>query len=127
MGQYRRSQPDRRQYERPSWLRAQLRRRPRPLWVLITAHVLALNLELVPAAQARAVAESLRALLRAKGDHLDTGFVGTYQLCPTLSRLGMTDVAYTLLLNEDYPSWLHQNHRDPYFQKYAPIQVCCPD
>ena len=47
MGQYRRSQPDRRQYERPSWLRAQLRRRPRPLWVLITAHVLALGIALL--------------------------------------------------------------------------------
>ena len=73
-----------------------------------TAHVLALNLELLPAEQTKTVAEGLRALLRAKGDHLDTGFVGTYQLCPTLSKCGMTDVAYTLLFNEDFPGWLYE-------------------
>ena len=73
-----------------------------------TAHVLALNLELAPPEHARAVADALRALIRAKGDHLDTGFVGTYQLCPTLTRYGMTDVAYTLLFNRDFPSWLYE-------------------
>ena len=48
---------------------------------------------------------SARAL---RHDHLDTGFVGTYQLCPTLSKCGMTDAAYTLLFNEDFPSWLYE-------------------
>ncbi|MBQ9010179.1 MAG: family 78 glycoside hydrolase catalytic domain [Clostridia bacterium] len=73
-----------------------------------TAHVLALNLDLVPPEQRPVVAAGLRERLQARGDHLDTGFVGTYQLCPVLSRYGMTDVAYTLLLNEDYPSWLYE-------------------
>ncbi len=73
-----------------------------------TAHVLALNLDLAPEGTERRTAEALRALLKAKGDHLDTGFVGTYQLCPTLTRFGMSDVAYTLLLNEDYPGWLYE-------------------
>ena len=76
-----------------------------------TAHVLSLNLELAPPEHARAVADALRALIRAKGDHLDTGFVGTYQLCPTLTRYGMTDVAYTLLFNRDFPSWLYEVDR----------------
>jgi alpha-L-rhamnosidase len=73
-----------------------------------TAHVLALHLEIVPKAHREALAHRLRKLIRRKGDHLDTGFVGTYQLCPTLSKYGMTDVAYQLLFHEDYPSWLYQ-------------------
>ena len=29
-------------------------------------------------------------------------------MCPVLSENGMNDLAYTLLLNEDYPGWLHE-------------------
>ena len=73
-----------------------------------TAHVLALNLDLVPPEHIGTVVTGLRERLRIKNDHLDTGFVGTYQLCPVLSRFGLTDVAYTLLFNEDFPSWLYE-------------------
>lgn len=40
--------------------------------------------------------------------HLTTGFVGTAYLCKTLSESGLDDLAYRLLLNEDYPSWLYE-------------------
>lgn len=40
--------------------------------------------------------------------HLNTGFVGTAYLCKCLSKAGHTDAAYTLLFNEDYPSWLYE-------------------
>jgi alpha-L-rhamnosidase len=39
--------------------------------------------------------------------HLRTGFVGTPYLCRVLSNSGANDLAYTLLLNEDNPSWLY--------------------
>lgn len=38
--------------------------------------------------------------------HLTTGFLGVGYLCPVLSDTGRTDLAYKLLLNDNYPSWL---------------------
>jgi alpha-L-rhamnosidase len=39
--------------------------------------------------------------------HLKTGFVGTPYFCNVLSENGANDYAYTLLLNNDFPSWLY--------------------
>src|SRR5690606_41284435 len=47
------------------------------------------------------------AKLKKDNTHLQTGFVGTPYLCRVLSNIGANDMAYTLLLNEDYPSWLY--------------------
>ena len=47
MSQYRRGQSGRQQYGRPSWFMAQLRRRPKPLWMVLIAHVLALGIALL--------------------------------------------------------------------------------
>lgn len=47
----------------------------------------------------------LKRKLEERGIHLSTGFNGCRYLLPTLSRLGMDEYAYTLLLNKDYPSW----------------------
>ncbi len=38
--------------------------------------------------------------------HLNTGFLGTPLLNPVLTKFGRTDLAYKLLYNEDYPSWI---------------------
>ncbi len=38
--------------------------------------------------------------------HLNTGFVETPLLLPALSAHGMNNLAYSILLNETYPSWL---------------------
>ena len=38
---------------------------------------------------------------------LQTGFVGTPLLCPTLTSLGEEERAFRLLLNEAYPGWLY--------------------
>ena len=73
-----------------------------------TAMTLALYLDLVPEAHRERLKADLRRKLEARNWHLDTGFVGTYFLCQTLTRNGMGDIAYTLLLNEDYPSWLYE-------------------
>ena len=41
------------------------------------------------------------------GSKLQTGFVGTPYLLHVLSSYGHTDLAYTLLLRTEYPSWLY--------------------
>ncbi|MDQ4114490.1 MAG: glycoside hydrolase family 78 protein [Actinomycetota bacterium] len=38
-------------------------------------------------------------------NHLATGFVGTPELLPALSAAGHDDLAFTLLLNDTFPSW----------------------
>jgi alpha-L-rhamnosidase len=53
------------------------------------------------------VAHDLIERLNKDNTHLRTGFVGTPYLCRVLSNIGANDLAYTLLLNEDYPSWLY--------------------
>lgn len=52
--------------------------------------------------------QQLRRLFALSGDKLRTGFVGTPLLGNVLSANGMSDLAYELLLNEEYPGWLHE-------------------
>lgn len=72
-----------------------------------TAYAVALYMDLVPEAFRSRVVESLRKRLRQDRNHLRTGFVGTPYLNSALSENGATDLGYTLLLNDDYPSWLY--------------------
>lgn len=73
-----------------------------------TAMVMALSMGLVPEEHRERIRADLKKKLEARDWHMDTGFVGTYYLCQTLTDNGMADIAYTLLLNEDYPSWLYE-------------------
>ena len=73
-----------------------------------TAMALALYLDLVPEQFRDRVINDLKKKLDDRNIHLDTGFVGTHILNRVLSANGLSDYAYTLLLNEDYPSWLYQ-------------------
>lgn len=50
---------------------------------------------------------ALYELVRENNCHLNTGFVGTPILCPALSVTGHHDTAVTVLLQEDFPSWLY--------------------
>ena len=52
------------------------------------------------------VADRLVELVRAAGDHLDTGFLATPYLLPVLADAGHLDVAYELLFQDTAPSWL---------------------
>ncbi|WP_308638786.1 alpha-L-rhamnosidase [Paenibacillus silvisoli] len=72
-----------------------------------TALVVALYMDLAPEKDRIRVADSLRERLKKDHNHLKTGFVGTPYLCKALSETGYPDLAYTLLLNKDYPSWLY--------------------
>lgn len=70
-----------------------------------TVHLLTLAFDLHPNRE-KATAALENRLEWSKGK-LQTGFVGTPLLCPTLSALGFHDQAYKLLLNEDLPGWLY--------------------
>ena len=52
--------------------------------------------------------QMMKKLLRDNKNKLNTGFVGTPLLCNVLTDHGMTDAAYRLLLNEEYPGWLYE-------------------
>jgi alpha-L-rhamnosidase len=72
-----------------------------------TAMVVALFMDLVPEQHKDRLEETLREKMRKDHYHLKTGFVGTPYLCQVLSAHGSNDLAYRLLLHEDYPSWLY--------------------
>lgn len=55
----------------------------------------------------QAAADQLAAMVKECGIQLQTGFVGTPYMLHTLSEYGYSDLAYSLLLKEDYPSWLY--------------------
>ncbi|GIL23194.1 MAG: alfa-L-rhamnosidase [Bacteroidota bacterium] len=79
----------------------------RPVSSTQTAYVLALNFDMLPENLRTYAAEKLVENIKNYGNHLTTGFLGTPYLCHVLSRFGYDDVAYTLLLQETYPSWLY--------------------
>ncbi len=72
-----------------------------------TAYVLALNFDMLPESLRTQAAEKLAENVKNYGNHLTTGFLGTPYLCHVLGRYGYNDVAYSLLMQETYPSWLY--------------------
>jgi alpha-L-rhamnosidase len=76
-----------------------------------TAYLLALAFNLLPENVRARAAERLVENIRGRDWHLSTGFIGISHLNPTLTLTGHAEVAYRLLLREDYPSWLYPvNH-----------------
>ncbi len=74
-----------------------------------TEHVLALYFNLTD--EPEKIAAELNEMIIANGNRLQTGFVGTPYLLHALSNNRYTETAYSLLLQEDYPSWLYEvNH-----------------
>lgn len=49
----------------------------------------------------------LAELVEQNGNKLTTGFVGTPYLCHALTENGRADLAYELVLQREYPSWLY--------------------
>lgn len=72
-----------------------------------TAYTLALNFDMLPEDQRAEAAKRLVMNIKTYNNHLTTGFLGTPYLCDVLTRFGYLDVAYTLLTQESYPSWLY--------------------
>lgn len=72
-----------------------------------TAYALALYMDFAPEGSKEKTASFLKNKLKLNKGYLETGFVGTYILNKVLSDHGNNDLAYKLLLNEEYPSWLY--------------------
>jgi alpha-L-rhamnosidase len=72
-----------------------------------TAYVLALQFDLLPEALRPQAVGRLVENIERYDNHLTTGFLGTPYLCHVLSRFGREEVAYRLLMQETYPSWLY--------------------
>ena len=72
-----------------------------------TSYVLALMFNLLPDDLNEKAVKFLVEDIKSRRNHLSTGFLGTPYLCHVLSDNGYTDVAYDLLLQESYPSWLY--------------------
>jgi alpha-L-rhamnosidase len=72
-----------------------------------TAYVLALHFGLLDGDWAKPAAQHLVKAIERQDWHLSTGFVGLSYLCPVLTDSGNLDVAYKLLNNDTYPSWLY--------------------
>ena len=72
-----------------------------------TEKVLSLAFGIITGKEADALAEALAKQIAENGDRLSTGFLGTYNLCPTLSAFGQDKTAYNLLLQRNEPSWLY--------------------
>ena len=71
-----------------------------------TAYALALAFDLLPESLVPKASEYFANDVQKFG-HLTTGFVGTPLLCKTLSAIGRDDLAFMLLNNKQYPSWLY--------------------
>lgn len=72
-----------------------------------TSYVLALMFNLLPENLRAKSAAFLVEDIKSRNNHLSTGFLGTIYLCHVLTAAGYTNVAYDLLLQESYPSWLY--------------------
>jgi alpha-L-rhamnosidase len=72
-----------------------------------TAYVLALQFDMLPESQREQAVDRLVDNIKRYGYHLTTGFLGTPYLCHVLSRFGREDMAYELLMQDTYPSWLY--------------------
>jgi alpha-L-rhamnosidase len=72
-----------------------------------TAYAVSLMFDLLEEKDRLRTAGMLADHVKENGVHLTTGFVGTPYLCLVLSRYGYTDLAYELVLQKEYPSWLY--------------------
>ncbi len=76
-----------------------------------TGYLLALHTDMFNSGEIPAAADSLERKIIENGYKLSTGFVGTAILCKTLAKFGKNNIAYSLLLQTEDPSWLYSVHQ----------------
>jgi alpha-L-rhamnosidase len=97
-----------------------------------TSNAIPLAFGMVPAGSVASVVAGLVADILARGNHLNTGCLGTSELLPVLTAHGHADVAHAVATQRTYPSWgywfdngadtmwemweLDSRSRDHYFQ-----------
>lgn len=69
------------------------------------AYALAIVFDLLSEEQLPRAAEHLVRTIEEREGRLSTGFVGTRYLMQALTKTGRSDVAYRLLLSDEFPSW----------------------
>lgn len=69
------------------------------------ANLLPLTFGITPKDYEAAVAKNIADNVKAKNNHLTTGFLSTQMLLPTLSKYGEHELAYTVATKKTYPSW----------------------
>jgi len=70
-----------------------------------TSYVLPLRFGLLPEGLRKEAGDRLADNIRRRGGLLSTGFLGTPYSLDVLTDTGHTDLAYSLLLRTEYPSW----------------------
>lgn len=70
-----------------------------------TSYILALRLGLVPVALRAQAGKHLAVAIRRRGTLLTTGFLGTPMALDALADVGEAELAWSLLLRTEYPSW----------------------
>jgi alpha-L-rhamnosidase len=72
-----------------------------------TGYLMALGFELVSEEMAQKILPHLIIKIKDADNHLRTGFLGTPLLATVLDKYGQTDLIYTILFKETYPSWFY--------------------
>ncbi|GAB6954391.1 glycoside hydrolase family 78 protein [Mediterraneibacter glycyrrhizinilyticus] len=72
-----------------------------------TGAILSLYFNLAREKDRERILQTLKTNIENHKNHLATGFVGTPYLCHTLSENGEHELAATVFMKEDYPSWLY--------------------
>lgn len=72
-----------------------------------TGCAMALYFDIAQPENREVILHTLLERLKERNNHLTTGFVGTMILCKVLSENGAHDVAGSVFLKEDCPSWLY--------------------
>lgn len=72
-----------------------------------TGAILSLYFNLAREKDRERILQILKTNIENHKNHLATGFVGTPYLCHTLSENGEHELAATVFMKEDYPSWLY--------------------
>ena len=67
-----------------------------------SAYVMAFSFGIISSDEAR---DNLYRKIHERNGHLSTGFLGIRHLLPTLCELGMSDTAYDILTQTDFPGW----------------------
>lgn len=72
-----------------------------------TGAILSLYFDLAREKDRKRILKTLLTNIENHKNHLSTGFVGTPYICHALSENGAHEMAATLFMKEDYPSWLY--------------------
>ncbi len=70
-----------------------------------TAQILPLALGMVPEDKKPLVIQRLADNIKSRGNHLSTGFVGTPHLMEAMTDLGLGDLLYEMITQQDHPGW----------------------